>query len=549
MKLKTYIYSVLLAVAFLSVSGCQDFLDSEINSSITSENFYGNEEDFQAATAALYTKVWFDFNDKFYYGLGDGRGFNLYAPYSDYVYPFTDLTASGITGPLVSAWQALYNVVQQSNRVIKGITASAATSDEIKNQYIAEARFMRGTAYTYLAMLWGNVIISEDTDALIANPLVNTNPTEDVWEFAIRDFEFAAKHLGATSYAAGRVNKYSAYGMLSRAYLTFAGYSGDPNSGVRNTQYLDLAKKAAKKVIEESNFKLMDNYADLFEIDNNNNSESMFALQWVSGDASSTHYGVNNSQQAYFACGSEITGDDASWGYWTRAQPNVIWEYEKGDLRRKATWMAYSDYYPTIQVSSGGYTYEKTREALNIKKYVCGSSKDHAKISRMNCPVNTYMLRLAEVYLNYTEAALGDNATLSDPVELAYFNAVRARAGLNPVTEIDWDDIRRERRLELCMEGQYWYDLVRRAYYRQQEMVNYVISQQRDVINPVLWDEATQTLGIDPDRDPSSRAIGNVDASIFLLAYPESETVQNPLLRETPVPYVFTEDKITDLFN
>ena len=110
----------MLAVA-LAFAGCSDFLDSEDNSNIAGDNFYQTEDDFRAATAPLYNKVWFDFNDKFYYGLGDGRGFNLCATTSNYIYPFADLTETGLTGPLVSAWGSLYNIVQQTNKIINGI--------------------------------------------------------------------------------------------------------------------------------------------------------------------------------------------------------------------------------------------------------------------------------------------------------------------------------------------------------------------------------------------------------------------------------------------
>lgn len=544
MKINKLIYALMFAVSF-GLAGCSDFLDSENNSSITGDNFYQNEEDFKAATAPLYGKVWFDFNDKFYFGLGDGRGFNLYAPYSDYIYPFTDLNENGLTGPLVSAWGSLYNVVQQCNKVIKGIEASPLNNQEIKNKYIGEARFMRGVAYSYLAMLWGNVIISENSDELVSNPIVATSPTSDVFEFAIRDLEFAAKYLPKTASAAGRVNSYSAFAMLSRTYLTFAGYNKDnPNHGARSQEYLNLAALAAEKVIKESSFKLMDSYDDLFKIENNNNSESIFAFQWIPNG----EYGETNPHQAYLANGSEITNDDASWGYWTRAQPSVIFEYEEGDVRRKATWMAYGDFYPEIQIANGGYTYEKTTTALNAKKYVCGSTKDNPKISRMNCPVNTYMIRLAEVYLIYAEAKLGNQTSTTDDEALTYFNMVRTRSNLKAKSSINFEDIRHERRIELCLEGQYWYDMVRWAYYKQQEVINYIISQKRDVIEPVEWNEAEQKLEIDDSRDPGSRSIGAVDATIFILPYPESETVQNPLLKASPVPYTFKEERITDLF-
>ncbi len=116
----------------------------------------------------------------------------------------------------------------------------------------------------------------------------------------------------------------------------------------------------------------MDNYADLFNIENNNNSETLFALQWV---ANSDTYGESNTIQNYFAYGSDVTGTDRAWGGATVAQPNAVWEYEQGDTRRKATWMAYGDFYPELMSDKGGLTVEYSESQLNCKKYVCGSSK------------------------------------------------------------------------------------------------------------------------------------------------------------------------------
>jgi starch-binding outer membrane protein, SusD/RagB family len=544
MKTNRIINTILAVTSSLVWMSCEDFLQVTPNDRITQENFYQTEEDFKAATAPLYNKVWSDFNDKFYYGLGDGRSYNLFAPYSDYIYPFSDLTETGLTGPLVSAWASLYNVIQQSNKVIIGITNSGV-DETVKNKYIAEARFMRGTAYWYLASLWGDVIISEDPAKLVNNPIVPKNPVNDVYEFVMRDLEFAAKYLPEQSAQAGRLTKYSAFGMLSRIYLSYSGLDlANPNKGLRDATYLEKAKMAADMVITKGPYKLLVDYAELFKIENNNNSESMFALQWVpNGD-----WGVMNTQQAFFAAGSEITGDDAAWGYWTRASYDVLLQYESTDLRRKATWMGKGDHYSEINKANGGYTYDKTDQALNVKKGVVGSTKDNAKISRMNSALNTYMMRLAEVYLNYAEATLGNSTSTSDPVAVGYLNELRLRAGVEPKTTLTYTDIIHERRVELCMEGQYWYDLVRRSYYKQQEVVNYITGQDRGTIVPFTYNTANNTLTYDATRTESKRSIGNIDADIFLLPYPESEVVQNPLLRKDPVPYVFTEERITDLF-
>lgn len=547
--MKTYnkILSALVLAGSLTLTACDEsFLEVSPNDRVTLDNFFQSENDLRAATAGLYNKVWFDFNDKFYYALGDGRSNNLYAPYSDYIYPFTDLTETSLTGPLVSAWQAFYNVVGQANNTINNIQQNSKNvTEEQKNVAIAEARFMRGTAYWYLASLWGNVILIEDNSVLVNKPIVNTNPRNQVFEFAMRDLEFAAKHLPATVGQAGRLTKWSAFAMLSRVYLQVSGISDNPNSGLRNETYLGLARQAAEKVIEESGLSLVGNYADLFRVENNNNKESLFALQWVpNGD-----YGVINTHQAYFANGSEITGDDAAWGYYTFASYDMMSEYEREDsLRRKATFMAYGDVYPEINKANGGYLYEKATDRCNVKKGVVGSTKDtDGKSSRMNSALNTYMIRLAEVYLNYAEAILGNNASTTDAKALQYFNMVRARAKVPARTTLDYQTIRHERRVEFAMEGLYWYDLLSRSYYKQQEVLNYIELQDRAHNGSYTYDKNAHTL--EKSEETTTRPVNPATAERLLLPYPESEMVQNPLLKMAPVNYTFTEERITDLFN
>ncbi len=445
----------------------------------------------------------------------------------------------------MEAWRSFYIVIQQSNNTIAAIRGSDV-DEEIKNRYIAEARFMRGVAYWYIASLWGDAIITTSQAEIISNPIIPKSPREDVFGFAMRDLEYAAKYLPETAGQAGRLTKYAAYGMLSRVYLSYSGLGDGPNSGTRDEQYLNLAKMAAEKAINEGPYALMNDYADLFKVENNNNSESMFALQWVPNG----EYGLINPHQAYFALGSEITGDDAAWGYFTRASYDVLLEYERNDRRRKATWMADGDFYPEISKANGGYLVDHENTYVNVKKGVVGSTKDNPAISRMNSALNTYMLRLGEVYLNYAEAVLGNNASTSDATALMYVNALRDRAGLDPKESLTFEDLLHERRVELALEGQFWYDLVRWSYYEQQEVINYIDNQDRATILPFTYNHETNTVTIDETRDSSTRAVGDADASIFFLPYPESEIVQNPLLRDAPVPYEFSEERITDeLFN
>ena len=210
--------------------------------------------------------------------------------------------------------------------------------------------------------------------------------------------------------------------------------------------------------------------------------------------------------------------------------------------------MADGDFYPEINKENGGYTVDHENTYVNVKKGVVGSTKDNPAISIQNSALNTYMLRLGEVYLNYAEAVLGNNASTTDANALFYVNALRARAGLTDLTVLTRESLFLERRIELCMEGQYWYDLVRQSYYEQQEVLNFIDAQDRGSVIPFTYDAETNKVTIDETRDITTQAVGAVNEGILLLPYPESEVVQNPLLGQPPVPYEFTEERITDLF-
>jgi hypothetical protein len=209
-------------------------------------------------------------------------------------------------------------------------------------------------------------------------------------------------------------------------------------------------------------------------------------------------------------------------------------------------------YYPEI---NGGLLYDKTTFSsaaswLSVKKGITGSVAGNppGTVGRMNSALDNYMMRLAEVYMNYAEAILGNSASTSDPTALQYFNAVRTRAGMPAKTSVSWNDIRHERRIEFCLEGRYWFDLLSRAYYKQQDVITYLSNQNRGTVVHYLFDTPSN-LRLDPSLADGTRSAGTPSPGIFLLPYPQSEIVQNPKLSDPPVNYTFTEDRITDLFN
>ena len=579
MKTK-YIISTIALTGVLALTGCEDFLEQKNTHDLNQQTFFDSEAALRAATAPLYNYVWAGFNDKFYYGMGDGRANNITAQYSDYIYPYTNLSETSLSQGLTDAWNSFYSVVAQANNTINNITDYSAPtlSEDSKRASIAEARFMRGTAYWYIASLWGVGIIYTNTSSMVNNYVVPANPGVDVIEFAIRDLEYAAKYLPKTPADAGRVTCYIAYCMLSRVYLSMAGlttdglYNGsnvatDFNRGTRNQTYLDLAKRAALKVIAESGAGLIDNYGDLFAAKSfNNNSESLFQLQWL--PATQANSSACGNTMVRFLAWSTMVADKDAWGGATYCSWN-LWEEFKtykdetlgktvdDAVRRHYSVASYGEFYPDMNMKNGGYTYGETEnpgnQGANIKKYVIGTTADNGGISEPgNSGTNTYMMRLAEVYLNYTEAVLGNSASTTDT---EYFNRVRTRAKMESKKSITYEDLRHERRMEFAFEGQYWYDLVRRSYYRQQEVINYMNHQQRNA--SYEYQTESGVYEISPDYVEPGNGVATATANSLILPMSDTDQSKNPYLKPDTggnlqtVAYEFGEKEVSeeDLFN
>ena len=564
----------------MTFSSCVgDFLDQENSYQLSPETFYDSESSLLAATSPLYNYVWYDFNDKFYYGMGDGRANNITAQYSDYIYPYTNFTDNSLSQGLTQAWGALYSVVSQANNTINNIKnySTSDVTESMQQKAIAEARFMRGTAYWYIGTLWGCAVLYENTSDLVNNYVVPAQPRTDVIEFAIRDLEYAAKYLPEASAEEGRVNKFSAYGMLSRMYLSMAGlttsgqYDGtnaatDFNRGTRNEYYLDLAKKAAKKVIDEGPAKLVDDYSTLWGAKTiNNNSEVLFQLQFIAGDGVG---GAGQSMTRFLAWSTTVADTNAwggatycSWDLWEEFKEYVDASLGKtidDAVRRHHSVASYGEEYPELSAdASNPYVYGVTESAgsqgANIKKYVIGTKKVNGFSTVNNAGINTYMLRLAEVYLNYAEAVLGNGESTTDADVLKYFNMLRRRAGVPEKSKLTYEDIRHENRVEFAFEGLYWYQLVRRGYYKQQEVVNYVNNQNR---NASYYEASTNSYKLSDTYVAPGSGVATATAEDLILPMADTDQAKNPYLKPdangeiTTKSYEFGERevKVEELF-
>lgn len=531
MKKKSFLnrYSLLiLAAAFLTFGSCQDdFTDRPSEDGISLDSYYSTNDQVASATNGMYSRTWFQMYNKFWWALEVGSG-NMYSGSPD-VSGLRTFSLNGSDPELVNGWSSLWANVQQSNMIINFLAARVgpAVDKNVLDNTIGEAYFMRANAYFDLVRLWGPVPIIENPLDYTSNPYINTNTVDDIYKLIVMDYLkainlLADKNRGANYANNGHVSKGSARAMLAKVYLYQKDYP--------------KARAMAESVINSGEFKLLGgdqlpakSYGDLFTYANNNNEESIFAIQWK-GDG---NYGSGNNcnTQFGFQDGTLSTSNAAYAGVFGPSQEVLLSLYEAGDVRKHETVMAPGDIYPNIKTTLGiGFAVPTGKDLAQgsggaIKKYcigvVNGNVTGQADAWAM-MDNNSYVMRYAELLLIHAEAVLAGGASTSDASALRSINAVRKRAGLNNLASITFDDIFLERRKELCFEGDYWFDLGR-------------IDK-----NKAIAIMSAQNRG-DKNAERHFAPVYSEDHATndFYMDYPDNEVAKNPKLLQAPVPYTF----------
>ena len=471
--------SALAASALMTTSCGSDFLDKTPGGNYTAPTYYASDAAVRKGVEPLYNKAWFNFNRRALIGMGSFRANDGWNPYVNA--EFANFKVTALTEELGLAWSALYNVVTMSNATLSNLE-EYCTNDvtpSVKQAAEGECYLMRGWAYFYLLRGWGDNILFEDNNKLVQNPNQPLNTEADVLKFIVRDFRKAAELLPETG-TDHHPSKYAAKAALAKALLAQSGWEeGSTTDHQRDEATLKEVVQLCNEVISCGQYSLMSNYEDLFKAQNNDNSETVLAMRWASPN--SGEWGAMNATYSDLAF-PEVT-DVNVWGGNLTASCDMIDYYNEDpadSIRRKATWFSPNSYYSYIKKADGGYTYK--HNWMQCKKGVLGTKNDvePAALAQMASPLNTYIQRLADVYLMKAEAILGNNESTSDADALAAFEAVHNRARVQAVhpASITLMDIIRERRIEFCMEYFNWWDMVTWYRWKPQTMLNFFNRQQ-----------------------------------------------------------------------
>ena len=512
MKLSNIFKGAMVGVLALSMASCQDFLNRPTEDNYNVDNFYKNDEQVEQGVNFLYNSPWYDFQRAFI-KIGEVMSGNMYWGSS----PYLTFTTNGTDEDLVNMSYSLWNVNGQANTVITNILNSEGPSQAAKNKAIGEALTWKAMAYFYMVRTFGEVPIIHDNNAILTSGTYNDLYKADrasIYEYIIMTLEKAMELLPKqTSGWNGRIDYYAAEGLLAKVYLTRAGLSGSLNND-------DLKKAAeyAEDVILNSGRTLTPEYSDIFRLApsvHNATGEHLIAWQW---ECSSGRWTSQNTLQSDL-CFDGFSEFGDLWGGWGGPSYDLALAFgadpvlgpkelqKVTDKRRQATMMMAGDFYDYFWTTkkskvdakngfnylyflySGDTDYANNGSPAQFQgpcgmqnvKHLFGDGADHEaalgfSAARMSYQLPTPLLRLSDVYLVCAEANLLGNIDASKA--LKYTNAVRERAGVDALAAVTFEDIWKERRLELAGEGDRWYDYVRRSYYDITAAMNDLKSQK-----------------------------------------------------------------------
>lgn len=412
--------------ALLLFGGCSE--DFTLLSPVSQKNaadFYRTAEDFNQAVIGIYDALQQrgTFNMG-YWIAGEMRSDNTDAG-EDVTGLAAQLAAIDIfqeqpTNDYVQAiWTDSYRGIARANAVLARLP-NADIDPNLKAQFEGEALFLRSLFYYYLAQIFCNIpLILEETTSPFQP--INQVPAEQVYAQLIQDLS-RAETLLPVRYPpdqTGRATAGAAATLLAKVYL-LVGNRGN-------------AETVLRRIISNYGYRLVDDYADLWGPENENNPESIFEVQYKAGG-----FGEGSPFVDQFVPWSTATGGQTG----NRPTLDLQQEYEPGDRR----FLISMD---TAYVDANG----QIQQARYIKKYI---SQPFALFDAEN---NFIVFRYADVLLMLAEA-LGES-----PEAYELINQIRRRAGLpdiGPDTPGSFEEkLLHERRVEFAFENHRWFDLLR----------------------------------------------------------------------------------------
>lgn len=458
-KYKTMKLRILL-IMLVFLMGCNDFLDENLQGIYTSATFYKTDDHAMLAITAAYQPMTFNNIRNPLWVFGDVASDDAIKGGNpgdqseiEFIEQFSYTRDNGFLGHI---WMTYYEGISRSNDVIHRLGPNV--SENLKNRLQAEAKFLRAYYYFHLVNIFGSIPLKTTPALTVADlhvPVSSVDAIYDQIELDLKDAAIGLPVSAADQY--GRATQGAALGLLAKVYLF--------------RQKYELSLETIDQLELLGGYALMPIYSHNFKASTQNNAESVFEVQHLTGQLPSQ----GNAMNQWFAPQPEngyyfnVPTQDFVNAFETTPE-NIFDPRLDYTLGREGTlWINGNEFDPSW--SPTGYIQKKHLQPLSE---ISGGTKGDGDL-------NYVFMRYAEILLIKAEAL---NESTRSGEALVPLNLVRKRAresflydeslqgfgqipaGLLPdITTTDQvqlrEVIRKERRVELGMEFHRFYDLMR----------------------------------------------------------------------------------------
>jgi len=519
--MKTYINKILIVTLLIGFTfSCKDeWVEVDPIAMQNESAFYLTQSDAEQAVTAVYAQLAYmtTWDRQIQMLLGSVASDDADAGGEDQtdVVAYQDidrLTHLPTSEEFKNPFGVLYKAIMLANKALEKIpnipNIDPEANPAVINQRIAELKFLRALNYFYLTVIFGEVPLVDHILGASEYQQART-PLRQLYDFMEKDLKDAIAVLPLTRDGnnIGRATKGAAQALLAKIYLYESSYAknypGDPRFANLRERWGE-ALSMAEEVINSGVYKLVgsegeryntfmgsvDGFRFIFTTEGDNSAESVFEVQnindgmnWLQSRGSSI---INWSAARYYYDKNGAKTKTSYWGF-NIPREELAKEFETGDPRFFTTiHISRNDVRLTngtinqpvakvndsINMADGWYPicYENTSTGMYQAKFEVSWAqfKGTGTGAWDEAPINTKIIRYADVVLIAAEAAVmsGNNAKA-----LQYINMIRKRArmcgdpGNNVPADltgtVTLDQVKHERRVELALEGQRFFDLVR----------------------------------------------------------------------------------------
>ena len=431
-----------LALILLALNSCEDDLNVKPNNVLTELDFLNNPDNAVQLVNGVYNKqLDYDMYSFSWIGMTSitsddaDKGSTLSDTGSD-KNKMDNLTFVATDISFKDVWNARYDAIYRANNALFYLE-QLSINETLKNRLIGEVKFLRALSYFDLVRCFGGVplvtskININDTETINNVVFVRKSKTETYLQIetdlldAIDKLPLKGQYVGAEL---GRASKGAAQALLAKAYLY--------------QEKWQLASDMSANVMSSGQYALLTNYADVWREVGENKSESIYEVQAT----------LTKGLVGYTDVQGPRGTPDLGWGFNT---PSIQLSnsYQSGDVRKNATVLfvpstLWDGFIAPTTWNNSRYNYKAYQSS--IAEPWNGNKGETAK--------NLRILKYSDLLLIHAEAAIKLGNT---SVALTQVNTIRNRAGLPSLTSLTIDDLYNERRWEMAMEHDRWFDLIR----------------------------------------------------------------------------------------